>query len=164
MNNIDVVGGAGLQLRQGIGAKYIPYKLSSNVIDWKEFWFYIENQAPALPARTSRPPVPRTSWNVTVEDLAQVNELLDMIDHLKKMKITGASVVGNWVMRRIQPLQKRANLGYEYTGEDDPSRLDSKKISDADALCLVSRVLDGVEARPVLGEDFQHNSRPREVE
>ena len=99
-----------------------------------------------------------------MEGLAQVNELLDMIDHLKKMKITGASVVGNWVMRRIQPLQKRANLGYEYTGEGDPSCLDSKKISDADALRLVSRVLDGVEARPVLGEDFRHNSRPREVE
>ena len=93
-----------------------------------------------------------------------MNQLLDIIDHLKKMKITGASVVGNWAMRRIQLLQKRANLGYDYTGEDDPSRLDSKKISKIDALRLVSRVLDGVEARPVLGEDFWHGSRPREVQ
>jgi hypothetical protein len=49
---IDVVGGAGVQLHQGLVVKYIPYKLSSNVIDWKDFWFYIENQAPALPTRT----------------------------------------------------------------------------------------------------------------
>ena len=87
-------------------------------------------------------------------DLAQVDQLLDMIDRLKKLKITGALVVGNWAMRGIQPLQRRTNLGYEYTDEDDPSRLDSKKIAETDAMCHVNRVLDGVEARPVLGEDF----------
>jgi hypothetical protein len=112
-------------LCQGLGKKYIPYKLSGKVIDWKDFWFSAENQAPALPPRTPGPPIPRASWNSRVEDLAQVNKLLDMIDQLKKMKITGASVVCNWVMRRIQPLQKRVNLGHDYTGEDDPSRLDS---------------------------------------
>jgi len=67
--NIDIVGGAGLQLCQGLGVKYIPYKLSSKVIDWKDFWFYIENQAPALPARTPGPPVPKPSWNSMSENL-----------------------------------------------------------------------------------------------
>ena len=32
-NDLDVVGGAGLQLRQGKAKVYIPYKLSSKVID-----------------------------------------------------------------------------------------------------------------------------------
>ena len=32
---LDVVGGAGLQLRQEKEKVYIPYKLSSKVIDWK---------------------------------------------------------------------------------------------------------------------------------
>ena len=32
---LDVVGGAGLQLRQGKDKIYIPYKLSNKVIDWK---------------------------------------------------------------------------------------------------------------------------------
>jgi len=36
---IYVVGGAGLQLRQGIEKVYIPYKLSSKVIDWKSNGF-----------------------------------------------------------------------------------------------------------------------------
>ena len=54
---IDVVGGAGLQLCQGVGLKYIRYKLTSKVIDWKNFWFYMKNQAPALPLRTLGPPI-----------------------------------------------------------------------------------------------------------
>ena len=33
--NLDVVGGAGLQLRQGKDKVYIPYKLINKVIDWK---------------------------------------------------------------------------------------------------------------------------------
>ena len=33
--DLDVVDGAGLQLRQGKDKGYIPYKLSSKVIDWK---------------------------------------------------------------------------------------------------------------------------------
>ena len=40
---LDVVGGAGLQLRQGKDKFNIPYKLSSKVIDWKPKWFYVEN-------------------------------------------------------------------------------------------------------------------------
>ena len=48
--NIVIVGGAGLQLHQVVEAKYIPYKLTSKVIDWKDFWFYMENQVPAPPS------------------------------------------------------------------------------------------------------------------
>ena len=39
---LDVVGGAGLQLRQRKDKVYILYKLSSKVIDWKPKWLYIE--------------------------------------------------------------------------------------------------------------------------
>ena len=40
---LDGVGGAGLQLRHVKDKVYIPYKLSSKVIDWKPKWFYVEN-------------------------------------------------------------------------------------------------------------------------
>ena len=33
-SKIDVVGGAGLQFRQGKQPKYIPYDLSDKVVDW----------------------------------------------------------------------------------------------------------------------------------
>ena len=41
--SLDVVGGAGIQLRQKMDRVYIPYKLSQKVIDWKPRWFYVEN-------------------------------------------------------------------------------------------------------------------------
>src|SRR6185312_4643280 len=40
--SLDVVGGAGIQLRQRMDRVYIPYKLSPKVIDWKSRWFYVE--------------------------------------------------------------------------------------------------------------------------
>jgi len=40
---LDVVGGAGLQLRQWKDREYISYKLSNKVIEWKPKWFFIEN-------------------------------------------------------------------------------------------------------------------------
>jgi len=103
---IDVVGGAGLQLRQGIGPKYIPYKMTSKVIDWKKLWFYVKNQAPVLPPRFAGAPIQRASWNSRGGNLDQVNYLLGEIDlWKKKRKVSGASVVAHWMCRRIQPLQ-----------------------------------------------------------
>jgi len=103
---IDVVGGVGLQLRQGVGPKYIPYKMTSKVIDWKEFWFYVENQAPTLPPRSAGAPIPKASWNSRGANPDQVNYLLEEIDLLKKKwNLSGAIVVANWMCWRIQPLQ-----------------------------------------------------------
>ena len=56
---LDVVGGAGLQLRQGREKVYIPYKLSNKVIDWKPKLLYIENKWETLPVITPGPPVQR---------------------------------------------------------------------------------------------------------
>ena len=60
---LDVVGGAGLQLRQGKDKVYIPYKLSNKVIDWKPKWFYVENQWESVPAIIPGPPIQWPEWN-----------------------------------------------------------------------------------------------------
>ena len=60
-SKVDVVGGAGLQFRQGKKPKYIPYELSDKVIDWKSMWFYIRNHSSSLPLRTSGPPVKKSN-------------------------------------------------------------------------------------------------------
>jgi len=65
--------------------------------------------------------------------------------------------------RRIQPLQQRANLGFMYTGEDDPLHFTSDKISQADAMRRVCRVLDTVTEAPLIGGDFRLNKHPREI-
>jgi len=54
-SKVDVVGGAGLQFRQGRKNKYIPYELSDKVIDWKSMWFYVRNISSSLPLRTPGP-------------------------------------------------------------------------------------------------------------
>jgi len=54
---LDVVGGAGLQLRQRKDRVYIPYSLSSKVIEWKPKWFYVENQWESFLMITPGPPI-----------------------------------------------------------------------------------------------------------
>jgi hypothetical protein len=44
--NLSIVGGAGIQLRQQAGDRYLSYKFPSNIRGWKNHWFYIENNAP----------------------------------------------------------------------------------------------------------------------
>ena len=53
----------------------------------------------------------------------QVNFLLGEIERLKvDHQITGVSVLALWPLRRVQPLQRRVYLAFEYTGEEDPTR------------------------------------------
>jgi hypothetical protein len=62
--NPSVVGGAGIQLRQQAGDKYLSYKFPSNIPGWKNHWFYIENHAPQLLEKSNNPPVVRPEWNI----------------------------------------------------------------------------------------------------
>jgi hypothetical protein len=79
---LAVVGGAGIQLRQQAGEKYLLYKFPSNLPGWKNQWFYIENHAPHLPTKSNRPPVVRGEWNLEPSgmEMIQVRELLEAIE------------------------------------------------------------------------------------
>jgi len=161
---IDIVGGAGLQLRRGVGSKYIPYKMTGKVIDWKDLWFYVENQAPAFPRRSAGPPIKRASWNSRGGNVDQVNCLLGEIDLLKKNhQISGASVVAHWSLWRIQPLQQQVHLGFQFIGEKDPTRFTRFKISNADLKRRVDRLLKDVVGVANIRGTFKASKRPREV-
>ena len=82
-SRVEVVGGFGLQFRQGKKPQYFPYKLSDKVIDWKEMWFYVKNPFSSLPLRTLGPPVKKPSWNSKGGRVDQVNFLLGEIESLK---------------------------------------------------------------------------------
>jgi hypothetical protein len=90
-----VAGGTSIQLRQQAGDKYLSYKFLSNLPGWKNHWFYIENHAPQLPAKSNNPPVVRPEWNLELSrgDMDQVEELLVIIEAQKMMGVTGASVM-----------------------------------------------------------------------
>jgi hypothetical protein len=78
----------------------------------------------------------------------QVEELLDTIAAHKLMGVTGASVMFSFFKRRVQPIQQRHRLGFEYTGAEDLSRMSAEELSDEAALLRVKRVLLDVNAVP----------------
>jgi hypothetical protein len=162
---LAVVGGAGIQLRQQAGEKYLAYRFPSNLPGWKNLWFYIENHAPPLPTKSSKPPVVRGEWNLEPSgmEMIQVKELLEAIDALKKEGVTGASVMFSFYKRRVQPIQQRCNLGFEYTGPADPSRMCTEEVPDEVALQRVQRVLLDVNAVPYVPTLFSAQNPPPPV-
>jgi hypothetical protein len=148
--------GAGIQLRQQASDKYLSYKFPSNLPGWKNNWFYIENHAPKLLAKSNNPPVVRPEWNLELfrGDMDQVEELLDIIEAHKMTGVTGASVMFSFFKRRVQPIQQRHRLGFEYTGSEDPSRMCAEELPDEAALLRVKRVLLDVDAVPYVPELF----------
>ena len=101
---LDVVGGAGLQLRQGKDKVYIPYKLSGKVINWKPKWFYVENQWESVLAITPGHPIQWPEWNKKPVDSNKVSELLARIADLRQNNVAGEAVMFDWMKRRTQPL------------------------------------------------------------
>ena len=91
----------GLQLRQEKDKVYIPYKLSSKVINWKPRWLYIENHGETLLVITPSLPIQRPEWNKKLVDDSQIPELLDRIASLRQKNITGDAIVFDYVKRRI---------------------------------------------------------------
>ena len=76
----------------------------------------------------------------------QVNFLLVEIERLKvDQQITSVSVVAHWTLRRVQPLQRRVHLAFEYTGEEDPARYTREKIFEDDLEGRVAALLKNVD-------------------
>jgi hypothetical protein len=84
----------------------------------------------------------------------QVEELLDTIAAYKEMGVTGASVMFSFFKRRVQPIQQRHILGFEYMGAEDPSRMCEDELMDEAALHRVGRVLLDVDAVPYIPQLF----------
>jgi hypothetical protein len=93
----------------------------------------------------------------------QVDELLAIIAAHKVMGVTGASVMLSFLKRRIQPIQHRHTLGFEYMGTEDPSRMCAKELTDDATLIWVKRVLLDVNAIPYVPELFSAQNPPKPV-
>ena len=143
-----------MQFCQGKQPKYIPYVLSDKVIDWKSMWFYVRNLSCSLSTCTPGPPVRKSSWNSKGSDGDQVNFLLEEIERLK---------ADHWSMRRIQPLQQRVHLGFQYTGGADPSCYSRSKITEDDLKDRVLGLLKNVAGMANIAGTFSAGGHPREV-
>ena len=127
-------------------------------------WFYIMNLSSSLPLCTTGHLVKKSNWNSKGSGGDQVSFLLGEIERLKPdHQICGASVIASWTMRRILPLQRRVNLGFQYAGEVDPSRYTQTKITEDDLKDRVLGLLKNVPETANVAGTFSAVRRPRKV-
>ena len=72
-------------------------------------------------------------------------------------------MIAHWSMRRIQLLQWRVNLGFQYTGDADPSRYTRTKITEDDLKDRVLGLLKNVPETANVAGTFSAVRSPREV-
>ena len=142
---------------------YIPYKLSSKVIDWKPKWFYIENQWESVPTITLGPPTQQLEWNKKLVDNSQVPKLLTRIAELRQKNLTGEAIMFDWMKRRIQPLQAQEKFGFQYHRTTDSSRYSEEEISDEEVFNRAQRLLGDVKKVPVIPDTFSAADPPKQV-
>jgi hypothetical protein len=141
-NDPRVVGGAGIQMREDAVEQYLVYKLIDSNQDWKLKWFYITNHHPEPPKPSGKQPKHRPWWNTepTMQEGIQLPELLTKIKALGEAGLRAEHVAFSFMKRRVQPLMARDTLGYQYTGDDDLSRIPGGEIEDDDIVERLGRI------------------------
>nr|AAP03397.1 hypothetical protein [Oryza sativa Japonica Group]AAR87201.1 hypothetical protein [Oryza sativa Japonica Group] len=70
----------------------------------------------------SQPPAQASNWRAPVDLGDGYDAVLDRLAGLRSQGLTGAMVFGDYLRRRIAPLQRRARGAWEYTGSEDCMR------------------------------------------
>ncbi|RLN34115.1 hypothetical protein C2845_PM03G30250 [Panicum miliaceum] len=81
----------------------------------------------------------------TDEEMVEVEVLLAELQKLKAEKLTGAAVVLSFAKRLTQAIQEWVHPGYEYSGRDDPTRVQNRKVSRSKAHRWVTLIVSGEE-------------------
>jgi hypothetical protein len=70
----------------------------------------------------------------------QLPELLQKIKALREAGLRAEHVVFSFMKRRVQPLMVRDTLGYQYTGDDDTSRMPGNEVGDENIVERLGRI------------------------
>jgi hypothetical protein len=129
-------------MREDAVEQYLAYKLIDSNQNWKSKWFYITNHHSELPKPSGKQPKHRPWWNTerTMQEGIQLPELLQKIKALREDELRVEHVAFSFTKRRVQPLMARDTLGYQYTGEDDKSRMPDGEIDDDDIVERLGRI------------------------
>ena len=91
-------------------------------------------------------------------------DLLAMIAALKKKGLTTERVAFSFMKRRIQPLMARVHLGYEYTGDDDESRMATEPLSNDLIMEWLAKMFKGLKTDvPKAVPEFSAARPPKQV-
>jgi len=82
--------------------KYIIVPLNTSQKGWNARWIYMKQSHPAIRCDVDQIPENQRSWSEkpTSANMEQVKELLELI---RGMKMNGVVVAVNFIMRRVQP-------------------------------------------------------------
>nr|CAH67965.1 OSIGBa0142I02-OSIGBa0101B20.8 [Oryza sativa] len=141
----SVVGGCYFQPRGPVLNRYIPCVLRKKWDDWKSDWFYTPLADEARLRLPSQPPAQASSWRAPVDLGDGYDAVLDRLAGLRSKGLTGAMVFGDYLCRRIAPLQRHARGAWEYTGPEDIMRTHQGRKWDwdpEDFRIVVQRVLN----------------------
>jgi hypothetical protein len=75
-----------------------------------------------------------------MQDGIQLPELLQKIKALREAKLSAEHVAFSFMKRRVQPLMVCDTLGYQYTCDDDMSRMLGNEIDDDDIIERLGRI------------------------
>ena len=78
--------------------------------------------------------------------------------------MTGFGIVSSFLRRRVQPLKERENLGFEYSGAEDPSRMvPALELTDEEVLERLQKMLKGASVVPLTVSEYSANNPPPAV-
>jgi hypothetical protein len=94
----------------------------------------------------------------------QLPELLAKIKALREAGLSAEHVAFSFMKRRVQPLMARDTLGYQYTGDDDSSRMPGDEIDDGDIVDMLGRIFNDMPAyTPCPVPEYSAARPPNEV-
>jgi hypothetical protein len=112
----DVMGSVGFMLHWYMKLVYIDLVLLDNTTGWRQGWFYLDNAALALPARSGHTPmpVPERSNQLTSREIDDLRLLLEDLEGSKTEGLTGGTMAISFHRQLLQPIQDRVHPAYEY--------------------------------------------------
>jgi hypothetical protein len=98
-------------LRSGLKAEWIDTDLPDNTVGWRLEWFYIADQIPSLPRRTSHKQVKINEWDLGLSsrDLKELDLVLGLVSELKKQRVIRAAVARSFCQWMIQLIKDRVH-------------------------------------------------------
>ena len=127
--------------------------------------FYIGNPAPSLPKCKIDPPLFVLEWmrKSTPGSDDQMKELMDLIWYLRAMGVTASSLIFNWMQRKVQPLKRRDNFGFQYEETQDTSRFFAEPMERSEGLKRIKTIFPDLCSVPCVPPIFRTNNPPSEV-
>jgi hypothetical protein len=123
------------------------------------------NHKPKLPGKTGLAPKPLPSWKEQPkkEDHPEFEVFLQKIHDLRVRGMIAEMIAYNWIARRIKPLQKRENPGYNYQGAADPSRMLPAELTYAGIMYQMRCFLTPTTDHPPVFETYSRTNPPTGV-